>query len=469
MVQPKEPSSRSTQLSERDSLYLASRTGYCEEVKYRYSMLERSLLGVTALFFSTALACTGGNVAPAADTFQPRVDTTPPPRIICPASKTFCEGNTLWSCSEDGTQLEGLQCPATCENSKCTQQCVPNATVCTTPDNLVVCSPAGLPTVVFCDYGCEDGECIETLSCEPGETKCDPNPPSIIQCNAKGTGYDVIETCPVTCDQATTSCVDTICQPGDTRCSPTEPTTIQVCNDAQTTWTYLKSCPKLCLEGECVDVLCTLGEVKCTDAGIVECLNEQQGFVEKESCPHMCYQDADGVPVCGLCNQGTTQCNGSIVEYCDSALEGWLPYLQCGELQVCENGACKNVLVLEANAPIQAHYLKLTKGFVDCWNDGNIGVCFELRTLGLLYPISHTDISDWFCDSAKKSDFADEENYDVANDIMGCGAFNVEDMDFKIDAINPGLDGVECVAFSDGGVLNSKEIILDLCETLESN
>ena len=150
-----------------------------------------------------------------------------------------------------------------------------------------------------------------------------------------------------------------------------------------------------------------------------------------------------------------------------SALEGWVPYQQCGSLEKCIDGYCKPIVVLDPTVPMTVNYLLLTKAFVACWDVAEVGFCREISTAGLIYPITASEITEWFCKNANESDFLDEEDYDTAKDIMGCGFTNVEDLSFETGVIHPNLVGEECIAFSDKGIANSKEIVITACENLK--
>ena len=376
---------------------------------------------------------------------------------VCEPGFRFCQGSDLWICNEEGSGLDMTTCPGLCDEGQCIESCTPNTTRCLTVTTLEVCTVQGLAVTQECANGCADGQCKEEASCTPGEILCDKVGSKLIKCNSFGNDYFTVEACENTCSEETNECVEIVCVPGETRCSPSQPKVLEVCSPQGSIWKPNKFCPGKCENGACAEVNCAAGELICGEAGIEECTPDESAYALKEPCDVTCVTGNDGQPVCALCAVGATQCKGQIVQKCTSGESGWADYLLCGTLQTCQNGVCKNMVTLDPNVPIKTNYMTLTKAFIHCWQSQSFGFCRSINTSGLTYPISAEEISGWFCDEAKKSDFVDESAYDAAKDMMGCGITNFEDLTFQTGVINPNLNGVECIGLGD------TEIIVDYC------
>jgi len=126
---------------------------------------------------------------------------------VCWPGVATCVGNTVHVCSEDGMD--------------------PNWIV--TPCN---------------DMYCFKGECLE---CNPGKTQCKGG--FVVQCNAQGTDYEVLEDC------GEKECIGDqclFCYPGNKKC---EGNVAMMCNQAGEAWEPYQNCDEgglSCIEGLCI-------------------------------------------------------------------------------------------------------------------------------------------------------------------------------------------------------------------------
>ncbi|HCO12930.1 MAG TPA: hypothetical protein DIT46_02020 [Gemmatimonadetes bacterium] len=437
----------------------------CDEVLMRRSIARvwRKLLAVAALF--AGVACAGDTLPGADATGPPTADV--PRHQVCTPGLAFCDGNDLWLCNDLGTDLKSVTCTGVCDEGECKGACEPDTSRCVSANLLEVCHASGVSTTQPCDNGCKDGQCLEAPVCVAGAMVCDPETGEVTKCNSRGSGRFLFEVCEYACDPDTDTCIIPVCEADARRCSANEPNVVEVCASDRSGWAPTEFCSDKCEDGYCKAINCAIGDVQCSAEGIEACKEDASGFELVTPCDEGCLIDLDGVPFCAKCKTNHSKCEGETVFYCLSATEGWVHYQQCGSLETCQGGACKALLKLDPKATFTTNYLLLTKAFVHCWKKGVVGFCRELGTEGFVSPIKKNQISDWFCDEATKEDFADEKDYDVAKDIMGCGVTNLQDLTFETNGINPNLLSVECIAFADSGLVSSKEIVVTLCENLK--
>ena len=74
---------------------------------------------------------------------------------VCTPGEKFCNGNTLFTCKADGSELDTVTCDNGCEDGQCKTGCVPNESVCKEDGKtLVTCSASGEVTETTCDTKC---------------------------------------------------------------------------------------------------------------------------------------------------------------------------------------------------------------------------------------------------------------------------------------------------------------------------
>jgi hypothetical protein len=161
-----------------------------------------------------------------------------------------------------------------------------------------------------------------------------------------------------------------------------------------------------------------------------------------------------------------------VVEVCEDALVGFVETEACADIETCVNAQCLNVVKLEASSPKADNFRLLVKAFAACFETAVEGVCSSIDSSDLGYDITPSQISNWFCDNKDDTPgFEAEwpsEIWLAAIDVMGCGAFDLEDMSIEGGAILGGQSGTQCVAYDGGGLftINNKEIVVDNCDNL---
>jgi len=409
------------------------------------------------LFVLFSFGCTGSTTSPpvqpitdlgAPDYGAP--DTTDPPEVIqvCPPGHSFCNESELLTCAPDGSGYTTIICPDQCDKGECIDQCTAGTSTCKTTQMLETCDANGNLTVQFCEDGCAAGQCTEVQVCTPNDIFCEPGGARLLICDEKGLSATNHEECPYGCDDATSTCKAPVCDPAETRCSADQPNVVEICNATQSGWTQATTpCKDKCSEGECVVLACEADETQCGPLGVEKCNADLTGFDVIEPCKIGCIIDVKDEPQCALCTVGDVKCDFQTIKTCDDALEGWSTMKTCDAIQSCAEGACVDTVTLKEQNPKQDNYILLAKAFVDCWNGKTKGACRAISTVGLTYDIEPSDITKWHCDNAEESDYASAEEYSTATDIMGCGTFNLEELDFKTDVIHKDLNGIECIGF----------------------
>jgi len=369
---------------------------------------------------------------------------------VCQPGQAFCNEADLLTCAADGSGYTTIICPSECDQGKCVDTCTPGTTNCKTTEMLETCDVNGNKTVQFCENGCAAGQCMEIQVCVPNEIFCEPGGARLLICDAKGLTAENHQECPYGCDEELKACKDPVCEPAATRCAADEPLVVEICNATQSGWVKATTpCKEKCVDGDCVVEKCTQDAKQCGPLGVEECKDPFSGGYEViEPCKIGCViNTTNDEPQCALCQVGDVKCDYQTIKNCDDPLEGWAVDKTCSEIQSCAEGACVDMVTLKVQNPKKDNYILLTKAFVDCWNADTEGPCRGISTVGLTYDIKASDISNWHCDSAKESDYASAAEYSVATDIMGCGTFNLEELDFETSAIHKDLDGIECIGF----------------------
>ncbi len=427
---------------------------------------------------------TGSTTGGATDVGQPPKDTKAPPQDngkpptpdvqqndeqFCPPGYAFCNGNTLFTCTTDGAKYDTQVCQQGCASGACKTSCTNGQTACLDTKTLGVCQPDGTYKTQTCTQGlCKDGKCTnEQTLCKPNEILCDPVADSkkLVQCSPDGVSVKDFQICPFGCDKTKNVCNDQVCQNGEKRCALDAPNWVEECQNAQQ-WVKVTGCPFKCKDGACVTPTCEPGDQICGDKGIMLCADDQLSYKNIEDCKLGCMiNPAGGYPACIKCKAGTKGCDVYTITKCEDPLVGYVNDISCPYPDTCAAGECIDVLELDKTDAPEDNYLVVMKEFVACMQFGNDGVCKGLNTTAIGYPITVDKLKDWLCgnDSLESSFVGDE--WSKANDLLGCDTFDLTDISMFTGAINPGLDGVECFAFSSGGgtFSNAKEIIVDVC------
>ena len=246
-------------------------------------------------------------------------------------------------------------------------------------------------------WGC--GGNNQNNACTPGELQCAADGASVQECSADGSGFSQLAEC-----SGTTTCQDlgngptcaeggTACTPGARRCSSTGIeecgadgsgyASVTECGAEQQCKEFTQGTPecgpascdgnkRFCFEGDvwacaagsptmvqqdcdeaasqacvvnagvaaCVDVVCTPGEVTCSESGdaVQTCSEDGSGYTTSETCGagEVCSDDGSGA-ACGpgSCSPGTQRCSADgNVEVC-GADGTYTIDTPCGENSVC--------------------------------------------------------------------------------------------------------------------------------------
>lgn len=185
---------------------------------------------------------------------------------ICTPDTSTCQGNSVVTCSRDGTQFRSTSCEA---GERCVADsptaaecrvtvCSPDSIGCIDAASAYSCDATGtVQTRVPCgrDEFCVEGVC-EVQACEPGATRCEGD--SLATCDALGSSETIIA-CDDTeeCADATFGCRCTggecfvrRCTPGATRCVGSG---FQECDEQGANWSAVETCPgaTTCRDGAC--------------------------------------------------------------------------------------------------------------------------------------------------------------------------------------------------------------------------
>ncbi|HYJ11272.1 MAG TPA: hypothetical protein VEX18_19755 [Polyangiaceae bacterium] len=256
----------------------------------------------------------------------------------CVPSTTFCSGNSLRSCAEDGlSSSEVTLCGANqyCDTSSASCKngvCAPNQPACD-ENRATTCNADGSAytaggTTCNSSQSCDAGVC-KTRVCDPGSTFCQGQ--DLKTCSANGLSSSVEETCSAnrTCvvAGASASCTG-VCGPGQVQCTGNSR---QQCSPSGQ-WGMTTACQtsKFCSSGVCVS--CPATTLNCdTDP-------ENACEVELDS-PDSCGTTCANVIECST-QHGTASCsNATCGISCTST------YANCGGT----NDGCETDLATDPN------------------------------------------------------------------------------------------------------------------------
>lgn len=264
--------------------------------------------------------------------------------VICSPAQTRCDGDTLWTCSRDGTQETSTVCEAGCQDDPAPASCAPP----------IVCTPASIgcldATTAFlcedsgrtqlelpCPAGqrCSDGTCVRP-PCQPDQTRCQG---------------EVLEHCPdgdwVEARDCTDegdrcrdgACVAFSCEPDESLCVGGRHVR---CTDGTET-TLVEDCSAggaPCRDGACVPLICTIGETSCDGNVAVRCSEDRTARVRVDCATTGQSCDA-GACRDRICTAASTRCNGGNVQTCAPDGLGWDLTQTCGA-PGCADGVCND-------------------------------------------------------------------------------------------------------------------------------
>ncbi|MDF1562252.1 MAG: hypothetical protein P1V51_04365 [Deltaproteobacteria bacterium] len=121
--------------------------------------------------------------------------------VACSPGAATCNGEVAEICRGDGSGYDTLDCAQSgqsCVGGAC-QLCTPGATQCADATTASTCNPTGTAWV---DTACTNGSCDAASgqclvqTCTPGVRACQGS--QLMECNAGGTGLDLVEDCAAT-------------------------------------------------------------------------------------------------------------------------------------------------------------------------------------------------------------------------------------------------------------------------------
>lgn len=400
----------------------------------------------------------------------PTPDTGPLDEWYCVPGNTFCSSNTLFTCDEKGAGYSPTVCDQGCVSGQCKSDCKPGEQKCLSQVSLGTCQADGTYAPQQCPDGpCVEGKCTESNElCTPNALFCEPGGAKVLKCGPNGKSATDQENCKYGCDPDTAACKAAICAPGETRCSPATPKVIEVCAQDALGWESVQECPFECAGGLCQTPVCDKDETKCAPNAILKCKDDQKGWAEVAGCLYGCALGAGDAPVCAVCEAGSKACDTWKITVCNDPLVGYELEKACPFPETCAQGACIDSLVLGSVSTEAADvYLELMKALATCFSAANDGVCSGLNTQKIDFDITLNDLDNWLCgNDAAGALFDSGDQHAAALDLLGCGAtLDLVDLSFETGAIHGGLDGVECYAFS-SNAFNGKEILIDNCSNL---
>ncbi len=206
-------------------------------------------------------------------------------------------------------------------------------------DGVETCvSVSGCPTwsdVSDCegDKVCSGGECVDECDdvCDDGATECDGD--GVRTCEEQSSGcldWSSTESC-----EAEETCEDGVCQAcddGAQRCAD-DGQAIEECFDGQ--WDAVQSCPVDCQDAECLDEIeCSPGDYQCNGDVVEVCNSTGTAYLYVATCTAQC---EDG-QCTGDCEPGAQRCNGDDVEICNDDGTAW-------ELEeTCDDTTCDSTI-----------------------------------------------------------------------------------------------------------------------------
>jgi hypothetical protein len=270
-------------------------TGLCDATGVRSCEMQ----GSGCYAWGTPTSCQGGQVCSGGRCADQCVDQCTRGAKMCVGAGTIECVLAPTGCNEWmmlGGCPAGNVCAAGACVSSCTDQCTLAATRCTATGLMQTC--VTLPS------GCRDWTL--PTACASGQS------------------------CPNSGDH----CVAVSCSPGDTRCSPTDPTVVETCT-VSANWIPTMSCPQACQAGEChATTTCSPGAVRCNDLLVQTCNSSGTAWLYSATCNVGCSGGVCSDP----CTPDATRCNGNTPETCNGAGTGWTAGTAC--TTSCWAGAC---------------------------------------------------------------------------------------------------------------------------------
>jgi hypothetical protein len=250
-------------------------------------------------------------------------------RDVCRPGTGSCQGNAVVTCSQVGDGYTSpLPCgaqqsclasggAASCQDWVCFD---PGNRTCTEDNELLIdCAPDGLSYVTVENCARNDGLCVvdECLPviCVPEEVSCDGDD-RVLLCSADGLSQSALDDCQTDeyCDENDPACKAQICSPGEPICDAAEnvATTCNARGNGFTTGgTDCDDTGALCVDGDCLPIICTPGQLRCDgDDRVLLC--NADGTTENlyDDCTTSEYCDEnDNTCKAQICSPGQPVCN----------------------------------------------------------------------------------------------------------------------------------------------------------------
>lgn len=191
------------------------------------------------------------------------------------------------------------------------------------------------------DEDCPTGVCIEG-SCFGAETLADATADVRID-----TGADVTDT---TADATTDVPSPDVITDAGGECSPgrrvCDGNAVYECDAEGDQFVLFEQCEgeSECVGGECIETECNPGDRFCAGDILVRCNADGVAVAESDCAANSAYcsEDIDAHCQPRVCEPDALRCDAEAprVERCDARGTGWTVVSQCGEGQLCDDGAC---------------------------------------------------------------------------------------------------------------------------------
>jgi hypothetical protein len=261
------------------------------------------------------------------------------------------------TCAEDGSgPMQPVACGAeqACGESEdgasCRDwECTPGAVECADSE-LVSCSADGLEVVESEDCEDDDKVCAQqacrTQACMPASQFCDGDVLRV--CSADGVTSQSLGACLAGqyCDPDAAACATGMCAPSEPACNGAVATTCNATGDGfEAGGDDCAEDDEACVDGSCEAVICTPGELSCSDDGDVQrCSGSGTAQLPEQVCTSAQYCDS-GACVAQECTPDAVYCDGVELRRCNAPGNGYEVEDTCDVSQQCDEdeGECVDI------------------------------------------------------------------------------------------------------------------------------
>lgn len=224
---------------------------------------------------------------------------------------------------------------ATCEAWECT----PGELSCRDGDTLERCLADGLSVeTTDCTADgrvCASGAC-RMPQCAPSQDYCDGQ--VVRRCSADGASSTQRLVCGAGqyCDPASATCVTGACAAGQPGCDGTIATVCTELGDGfEPDGVDCSVDGQACIDGECLEVLCTAGATRCMGGDGERCNAQGTAWLVEQPCSTTQFcQEGDCRPQ--VCQPGASLCSGNELRLCNAEGSGSALQQTCGSTQRCD-------------------------------------------------------------------------------------------------------------------------------------